>query len=315
LLSAGAILFWVSKVIQDHNAPSDSKKETTVAELASPTDKWMPKGVSEKGAPKPTATGKLGSANAEQKKGKIDTPEKPGVVIPSAKIFPGLLSYWPFDEGEGDSPADVSSGVRGKGHNIEWADGVRGKAIRTKGKGSYFDFSAHPKLSFAAGADFTFCGWLRTRQKVGPVLSNRADADGTPDIDLHLNSGVLGLQVRQQGDMTGIASLKGAKVVSDGAWHHFAFTRQGADLALYTDGALQQRLDNSRSGGAIPKDLRALGAELYWLKDEARKQEGLDTDYLAGDFDEFCVFGRALSAAEIRTLGGNRAMLEPGRHR
>src|SRR5205823_3533960 len=140
------------------------------------------------------------------------------------------------------------------------------------------------------------------RQKDGVVLSNRADADGTPNIDLHLNSGALSLGVRQQGATDYIATVKGAKVVSDGAWHHFAFTRQGADLALYTDGALQQRLDNTRSGGAIPTDLRALGTELYWLKE----REGLDTDYLAGDFDEFCVFGRALSAAEIRTLAGKK---------
>jgi formylglycine-generating enzyme required for sulfatase activity/DNA-binding beta-propeller fold protein YncE len=221
---------------------------------------------------------------------------------PSAKVFPGLLAYWPFDEGEGDTSADVcEGGVRGKGHNIEWVDGVRGKAIRVKGKGSYFDFSAHPKLSFAARADFTFCSWVRTRQKDGPVLSNRAHADGTPDIDLHLGSGTLRLEVRQQGATDYIATLKGAKVVSDGAWHHFAFTRHGADLALYTDGALEQRLDNTRSDGAIPTDLRALGAELYWLKE----RNGLDTDYLAGDFDEFCVFGRALSAAEIRTLAGS----------
>src|SRR5205814_221787 len=157
---------------------------------------------------------------------------------------------------------------------------VRGKAIHTKGRGSYFNFSAHPKLSFASGADFTFCGWVRTRQKGGVVLSNRRAEDGTPTIDLHLNSGVLGLGVRQQGATDYIASLKGAKVVSDGEWHHFAFTRQGDDLALYTDGALQQRLDNTRSGGAIPTNLRALGAELYWLMG----REGLDTDYLAGDF-------------------------------
>ena len=108
--------------------------------------------------------------------------------------------------------------------------------------------------------------------------------------------------IRQQGATDYIASLKGAKVVNDGAWHHFAFTRQGADLALYTDGALELRLDKTRSGGAIPTDLRALGAELYWLKG----REGLDTDYLAGDCDEFCVFGRALSAAEIRTLAGKK---------
>src|SRR5262249_39663918 len=187
----------------------------------------------------------------EGHKGKDADPDRkqvapPKTVVPSAKMFSGLLAYWPFDEGEGDTPADVSGGVRGKGHNIEWVDGVRGKAIHTKGRGSYFDFSAHPKLSFAAGANFTFCGWVRTRQKDGAVLSNRAEADGTPNIDLHLISGVLGLQVRQQGATDYIASLKGAKVVSDGAWHHFAFTRQGADLALYTDGELQQRLDNTR---------------------------------------------------------------------
>jgi hypothetical protein len=235
---------------------------------------------------------------------KTDTPK---TVVPSAKMLPGLLAYWPFDEGEGDTPADVSGGVRGKGHNIEWVDGVRGKAIRVKGKGSHFDFSAHPKVSFAAGADFTFCGWVRTRQKDGTVLSNRTDADGTPAIDLQLNSGVLGLGVRQQGATDYIASLKGAKVISDGAWHHFAFTRHGADVALYLDGTLQARQQKTRSGGAIPTNLRALGAELYWQKVDPGPTKVPDVAYFAGDFDEFCVFGRALSAAEIRTLAGKKA--------
>jgi hypothetical protein len=227
-------------------------------------------------------------------------------VVPSAKMFPGLLAYWPFDEGEGDSPADVSGGVRGKGQNIEWVNGVRGKAIRVKGKGSHFDFSAHPKLNFAAGADFTFCGWVRTRQKDGAVLSNRASADDTPNIDLNLNSGVLGLGVSQQGATDYIASLKSAKVVSDGAWHHFAFTRHGADLALYLDGTLEARQKKTRSGGAISTNLRALGAELYWQKVAPGPAKVPDVAYFVGDFDEFCVFGRALSAAEIRTLAGKK---------
>jgi hypothetical protein len=251
---------------------------------------------------KPPTSGKEDSKPPVE--GKDEPKAKAESPPPSAKLFPGLLAYWPFDEGEGDTPADVcEGGVRGKGHNIVWVDGIRGKAIHTKGRGSYFDFSAHPKLSFAAGADFTFCVWVRTRQRDGTVLSNRADADGTPDIDLHVNSGALSIYVRSA---SGFAPLKGEKVVSDGAWHQFAFTRQGADVALYLDGALERRQQNTLAGGAITTDLRALGAELYWLKDEKRKREGLDTDYLAGDFDEFCVFGRALSAAEIRTLAGKK---------
>ena len=177
---------------------------------------------------------------------------------------------------------------------------MRGKAIHTHGRGSYLDFSASPKLSFAAGADFTFCCWVRTRQNNGAIPSNRADTDATPDIDLHVGSGELRLEVRQEGTIGYIATLRGHKPVSDGAWHHFAFTRRGSDLALYTDGALQERQENTRSGGAIHTDLRALGAELYWETVGDR----LDMAYLAGDFDEFCVFGRALRAAEIGRLAG-----------
>jgi N-acetylneuraminic acid mutarotase len=309
-----ALIVGVIALLVVNNGLGDSKKGQALAQgggVSTPgradvstsrradvtTGKVIPPGDSPKDVDKPKDT------RPDLKNDKTDTPEKPATAIPSAKMFPGLLAYWPFDEGEGDSPTDVSSGVRGKGHHIEWVDGVRGKAIHTKGKGSYFDFSAHPKLNFAVRADFTFCGWVRTRQKEGTLLSNRADADSTPDIDLHVNSGALSLYVRSA---AGYAPLKGEKVVSDGAWHHFAFTRQGADVALYIDGTLETWQQNTLASGAIATDLRALGAELYWLKDETRLRDGLDTDYLAGDFDEFCVFGRALSAAEIGTLAGKK---------
>jgi serine/threonine protein kinase len=244
------------------------------------------------------------------------------LVVPSATVLPGLLAYWPFEEGEGDSPADVVEGVRGRGHNIEWVDGVRGKAIRVKGKGSHFDFSDHPRLNFAAGADFTFCVWVRTRQRDGTLVSNRARADETPVIDLQLGSGVPRVRVGQRGGDP-IALIPERKV-TDGTWHHVAITQHGADLALalHLDGMLEiiWRLPRGNPvpanlrGHGIPTDLRALGAELYWQQRDPDWQERYEGGprppemaYFVGDFDEFCVFGRVLSNAEIRTLAGKKA--------
>jgi hypothetical protein len=105
-----------------------------------------------------------------------------------------------------------------------------------------------------------------------------------------LNSGALTLGVRQQGATDDIATVKGEKTVSDETWHHFAFTRHGANLALYLDGTLEARQQKVDPGPSkVP-----------------------DVAYFAGDFDEFCVFGRALGAAEIRTLAGRKFPISDG---
>ena len=238
-------------------------------------------------------------------------PANPPAVSPAN--MGGVAAYWSFNRDHMPAanqllanqamPDETLKNPDGMAHNATAVgDGARGRAIHFNGRGSYFDFS-DATLNFAAGDDFTFCGWVRTRAVQGVVLSNRNNDDGgAAVIDVILDNGGLVAQVRQDGNPFNAAlQIGGGKPVNDGAWHHFALSRLDGAVFLFIDGVLQRRLANPIAQGAITTNLHALGAELYWQQHNIMNA---GNPALVGDVDEFCVFGRALTPAEIRQLAG-----------
>jgi hypothetical protein len=226
-------------------------------------------------------------------------PEKPPRVPPPATEVPGLIAYWPFDEGRGTTAFDPRTGQAGTLMGATWAPGVRGRALRLNGT-AFFDYGDSTRFNFPDGGPFTFAGWVQTTRRTGTVLSQRNRGRGAPVIDLFVADGLFRVDVRDDRSETAApAQLSGQRNISDGAWHHFALSRErfGA-VSLYVDGVLQQRKIAAFATGAITTNLRALGMERYW----AQGPQG--PNYLEGCIDEFCVFGRALTDAEVRLLAG-----------
>ena len=81
-------------------------------------------------------------------------------------------------------------------------------------------------------------------------------------------------------------------------WHHMAVVIDSANmtLRLYQDGTLV----SSAATTVLPKDMAM--ATQNWL---GRSQYAVDP-YFAGSLDDFCIYDRALSEAEIRYLAGDR---------
>jgi hypothetical protein len=174
--------------------------------------------------------------------------------------------------------------------------------VSLAGKDSYLDYGPSPDFNFAAGAPFTFAGWLRTARADGTLLSQRNSQTPAPVIDLTLEGGRLCGLVRQDGFETAQAArVASAGAVNDDQWHHFALTRDNAgQLELFVDGASQARAAAGASGGAITTDWRTVGLERYWVR-SGRLFGKPDFD---GSVDELCVFGRTLKAEEIQALAG-----------
>jgi hypothetical protein len=216
----------------------------------------------------------------------------------SAVKTPGLLAYWSFEEGEGVQAADASgNGLHAKLVHAGWSDGIRGKSLRLTGKGSYLDFGDSPRLSFAARAPFTIAFWTRTTRSKGTLLSQRNSRDGGALMDVLITEGKAKAQVRQDGnDVFGPTEVNSGPI-NDGDWHHLALLREGDRIELFLDGVSQGRKSGSLCGGAITTDLRALGAERYWLNHFA-----FGDPHFEGDMDEFCIFDRVLMAKEIAAL-------------
>jgi hypothetical protein len=119
-------------------------------------------------------------------------PPPPAHEPPSATKLPGLLAYWSFDEGEGESGVDDSGRrMKAKLVNVGRVPGFRGQALSFSGAGSYFDYGDSPRLSFKEKEPFTIAFWVLTRNSKGTLLSHRNSRDGSPVIDILLSGGHL----------------------------------------------------------------------------------------------------------------------------
>ncbi|HVS38231.1 MAG TPA: LamG-like jellyroll fold domain-containing protein [Gemmataceae bacterium] len=229
--------------------------------------------------------------------------------LASPITLPGLMLYWSFDQAGNANRPEVANagGATGRLYQSESVrDGASGAAVHFNGFGSYFDFSDAPNLNFNAGDEFTFSGWLRTRDTTGTVLSARNTADPGAMLELKVLNGQLGAYVRQDNSPNAmILFLQSFVTVNDGKWHHFGLVRRnkgfGCQLGLYIDGELQgAEQQGQASDGAITTNQRALGATLGWNKQPLNDAKLTFT----GDIDEFCVFSRALTPDELRQLAG-----------
>ncbi len=234
--------------------------------------------------------------------GELTAPAAPAFKEPPpAQRFPGLIAYWPFDEGAGAHAADASgNGHHGRVIGSRWVEGVRGKALRFERPDDYFDYGASPDFNFAARAPFTFAGWIQTRAGQGAIVSQRNRNDGGADVEIALRAGHPFALVRQDGGEWGQPAQVVGPFVADGAWHHFALTRNaGNRIALFVDGRWRGTAVGAHAGGAITTDLRAVGREQYWLL--VRR---IGHPHWDGALDELAIFNRALSAEEIASLAG-----------
>jgi len=231
--------------------------------------------------------------------------QQPANTPPEAlnpRSVPGLIAYWPLDEGTGTSAEDKSgNGILALLHGGEWVPGVKGSALRLDGKADYLDLGPDARLNFGAGAPFTLAGWIATEADEGIVCSFRRRTAGFPVIEIFVKAGNLHGWVRDDTSGFGGARVAGG-LVKDGNWRHVALVRHpDGTVELFLDAAFQAKDKGENSGGAITTDLRALGSERFVVQS---KKPG--PTYFAGSIDEFCVFNRALTPEEIAVLAGGK---------
>ena len=102
-----------------------------------------------------------------------------------------------------------------------------------------------------------------------------------------------------RGNGGGLAEVVGGSV-NDDTWHHVALTRNaGNTLELYLDGVSQGTDSVAGANDAITTDLRAVGAEEYWIQQSFTTA---DRRYLDGKIDEVAVWNVALDAADVTSL-------------
>lgn len=218
---------------------------------------------------------------------------------PAASTFPGLVGYWTFDEGAGAKAYDAVSTAEGTLHGCQWVPGIRGRALELDGSGASFFPNSAPGLDVAKNAPFTLAIWVRTNEKNGTVLGFRSHPDGLALLRVWINNRQPHTWLRHNGGIFIPPGTTSKVPLTFGEWHHLAFMRHDdGSLQLFQDGeSVDWQKPGRESSGALTTNARALGLEPLEHKNPGQH-------YFAGSLDEFCVFSRALTPAEVAKLAG-----------
>jgi Concanavalin A-like lectin/glucanases superfamily len=230
-------------------------------------------------------------ANAKQPGPVQAAPEK---LVPAT--LPGLIAYWPLNEGQGASTLDETRKQPAVLHGGEWVQGIQGAALRFNGTSDYVELGDDARLNFGRGAPFTLAGWTATEADRGPICTFRK-ANGFGVIGVLVVKGNLHGWVRDDNGGFGGVQLDGGSI-KDGKWHHFALTRQpDGTVELFLDARSQGKNVGKNTGGPITTDLRALASDRFVVASGKNA-----TAYLAGTINEVCLYDRVLAPAELGVL-------------
>jgi hypothetical protein len=236
------------------------------------------------------------------------------VNISAYNINDKLIGYWKLDEKSGttaanSAPSGQAGTVNGTG---TWSTGQVGGALSFDGSSTYVLVPDYPKATTA----LSVAGWVNVDAAVSSSVALIRNAQGN-----------LGVSVAQDGapasqfelilnldDTTGALSLHGGITAGPnhttvdgpgtfpkGSWQHVALTADGAQLALYINGA--QVASRPYLGTFIVPEVKELsmGARLNMDANQDPPVLGLDAtpNALLGQLDDVAIWNRALSADEV----------------
>ena len=213
----------------------------------------------------------------------------------------GLVSYWTFDEIDGDNVKDSAGGNDGTiiDSDLKMVSGKVGKALEFDGAG-YVDIGS--EIAELGGASFSFAFWIKTAVANKAILI-KDDGDGSWEFHEKL------LYVAQAPDSEGPNTgpveyvgwgcdwIRGSIEVNDDEWHHVAMTWDGSVGLVYTDGVEGTFEVNFNGGADNAGETVKLGIT------PGAHSEGR----FEGLLDDFRIYDRALEEGEVAQV-----MAEPG---
>ncbi len=202
----------------------------------------------------------------------------------------GLIAYWPFDEGAGNQTVDPVGGLDGRLEGRpKWSKGKVGGAMSFDGIGAYI---AIPTLYL--DSDFSISAWVRLRGQIdnNQVLAGMDDSCNLnfSQKNFRLYSGALPFMFDTQGKPSWDEVI-GTTIQVPDVWSHVAITRKNGDLQVYQNG----NLDGTGAWSGVFLFNR-IGRGF-------RLTAGVRSiTHLQGDIDEFRLYNRALTPAEVSAL-------------
>jgi hypothetical protein len=217
----------------------------------------------------------------------------------SWSVEPGLVAYWPLDEGSGNQALDRSGNgytgtLRGDDDRPTWTTGRYGAALE-------FDddedqYVSVPHAQALNGYPLTVAVWMRTTTSSGTRgLVNKNAASSGNGWNLYLVNGRLcALYFRDPSNKVfdGTACPFNVAGYDNDRWHHVAFVVDAAGGRLFVDGVQQGSvLWRGTPGAATTTQPVSLA-----------RYPGASAGHFPGLLDDVRIYNRALSGQEIQEL-------------
>ncbi|HXM54209.1 MAG TPA: LamG domain-containing protein [Candidatus Dormibacteraeota bacterium] len=208
----------------------------------------------------------------------------------------GPVTLYHFDETSGTTAADASGGGRTATlvNGATFAAGRVGNAVSLSGTNQHV---AMPTGVVGGLNDFTIATWVNETSTSAwrRVFDFGTGTTANMFLTPQSGSGTIRFAITTSG-AGGEQRIDGTSALSTGAWHHVAVTLSGGVGILYVDG-----VEVGRNSAMTLKPSSLGSTTQNWI---GRSQYTADP-FLAGKVDEFRIYNRALSAAEVQALFQN----------
>jgi hypothetical protein len=201
----------------------------------------------------------------------------------------GLVSYWSFDEIDGDTVVDGMGDNDGTiVGNPKVVDGKVGKALQFNGANDFIDIPGTDSLDFNGKTELSAAAWVNIEGHSGsccdPIVAQR-DASGWA---LRYDQRDVGAEIEfivHNPAWVGDAASFGAPAPATGEWHFITGVLTGEQLLLYIDAQLESEIDFTDTIVSTGTETEIAGAV---------------DGYFMGIIDEVLIYDKALSGEEIQ---------------
>ena len=229
-------------------------------------------------------------------------------TFPLQLYLPGLVHYWPFDEGQDNILNDIISDKNGDISGAVWSQGISGTALSFDGEEDYVALPDNEPVWLPQN-DFTISFWVYfgsspDYQAAEVLLDLDSAGSSNPDNELGINIQLYGQYDPKlfHFEITTITDtdegLDADMIIISNKWYHVTFERNGKKQVMYIDGQLNAMRDCSSDPikfyGGYNNDQVNIG--------RYTTNVGEPRCYFKGKLDELMIFNRALTDHEIMQI-------------
>ncbi len=229
-------------------------------------------------------------------------------------VLPDPVGHWPVNvcalSGDNTSVPDIIAGNNGQAQESpsSYDEGRLCQAAYFRGVGDIISIPHSSAYSLASG---TVSLWVNTNNF---AYYNRASAGGMGvlskdsyglDNGGHLTLWITetgGVRVLHQNTQTS-AQINTGTVLTEGQWHHIAYTFGTQGMKLYVDGQLQGT-NSSFTGGMVNNTEPLVLGGNAWLSGDGTSGSDELVDLYQGSVDDLRIYDTALSEEQINLITG-----------